>query len=235
MLYICIFIFIAIYKYMFPTSFFINVFYFGTIFFIFYKKIICKRSKKLCSFVKLSLILGAIIWSLGFFIILKDIYQNKNAVKKVDYLIVLGAAIDKDQPRDSLKARLNTAFIYYKKYPDTIFIVSGGQGKDEEYSESFVMKKYLLSKGVPEKNIIEENRSKTTLENLEFSRLLTKGERDVGVVSNSFHLYRVKFFAKKIGLEIEPIYAPTPFSTLLSSYLRESLAVLYYNVKYYCP
>lgn len=233
--YILVFVLIGIYKYIFPTSFFINIFFFGFLFFIFYKKFIYKRSRKLEILTNLVLSIGLIFWSLGFFIILRDIHVNKNSLKKLDYVIVLGAATNKDKPRESLKARLNTAIKYYKKYPTTIFIVSGGQGSDEEYSESFVMKKHLLSKGVPEKNIIEESNSSTTLENLKFSKELTNNSNSIGVISNSFHLYRVKFFAKKMGLKIDAIYAPTPFSTLLSSYLRESLAVLYYNIKFYCP
>lgn len=232
---IYIFIFIIIYKCLFPTSFFINIIFFVFLFYLFYKKFIYKKYKKLENLLIFLLSFVIIIWCFGISIILKDIYFNKNKIQKFDYIIILGASTKKDKPNASLKARLDTALNLYKKCPTTIFITSGGKGKDEEYTESFVMKKYLISKGVPSKNIIEENNSKTTLENLIFSKKIIKDSNSIGVISNSFHIYRIKFFIKKMGLKIEPIYAPTPFSTLVSSYLRESLAIIYYNIKFYCP
>ncbi|MGL5089245.1 MAG: YdcF family protein, partial [Cetobacterium sp.] len=77
--------------------------------------------------------------------------------------MILGAGLRRDQPKKVLKYRLDKAVEYYKKYPNTIFIVSGGQGKDEIVSESKAMKKYLIKNSVLNKNIIEENKSKTTL------------------------------------------------------------------------
>ena len=45
-----------------------------------------------------------------------------------DYLIVLGAAVHGDTPSLSLVERLEAAKDYLIKHPDTVVIVSGGQG-----------------------------------------------------------------------------------------------------------
>ncbi|MGL4998811.1 MAG: YdcF family protein [Cetobacterium sp.] len=144
----------------------------------------------------------------------------------------MGAGLRRDQPKKVLKYRLDKAVEYYKKYPDTIFIVSGGQGKDEIVSESKAMKKYLIKNSVLSKNIIEENKSKTTLENLTFSKkLIPKNIKSIGVISNDFHIYRVKFLAKNLDLKLNPIYANTPLKSKISLFTREALAVIYYKLK----
>ena len=52
----------------------------------------------------------------------------------LDYIIVLGAMVKEDGPSSILAARLNCALRYLEENPDTIVIVSGGQGKDEPFS-----------------------------------------------------------------------------------------------------
>ncbi|XZH18421.1 YdcF family protein (plasmid) [Clostridium perfringens] len=70
-----------------------------------------------------------------------------------------------------IKKRLDKAIVWYEKFnKKPIFIVSGSQGKDEIVSEAWAMKKYLINNGINEKNIIMEDKSTTTLENLKYSK-----------------------------------------------------------------
>ena len=39
----------------------------------------------------------------------------------------------------------------------------GGQGEDEQYSESYVMAKYLVENGIPQERIIQESKSSNTV------------------------------------------------------------------------
>ena len=50
------------------------------------------------------------------------------------------------------------------------FVPSGGQGSDEVISESEAMKRYLLEQGYPEEQIIKEDKSVNTDQNICFSR-----------------------------------------------------------------
>ena len=49
----------------------------------------------------------------------------------LDYIIVLGAQVRKDGPSPVLKYRLDKAVEYLNENPDTVCIVSGGQGSNE--------------------------------------------------------------------------------------------------------
>ena len=56
-----------------------------------------------------------------------------------DYLIVLGAAVYKDQPSLTLVRRLEGALDYLETYPDSVAIVSGGMGPGETVTEAQAM------------------------------------------------------------------------------------------------
>ena len=62
------------------------------------------------------------------------------------------------------------------------------------------MGEYLAEHGIEEDRIFREDRSRTTKENLEFSRAYIEDPGAwVGIVSNNFHLYRAVCYAKRQG------------------------------------
>lgn len=70
----------------------------------------------------------------------------------LDYIIVLGAQVRKDGPSPVLKYRLDKAVEYLNENPDTVCIVSGGQGSNEPWSEAeewhgICRKKELILRG----------------------------------------------------------------------------------------
>ena len=68
--------------------------------------------------------------------------ENQN----LDYLIVLGAQVRENGPSTILRYRLDAAISYLQENPETICIVSGGQGVNEPFSEAEGMLNYLVSK-----------------------------------------------------------------------------------------
>ena len=54
----------------------------------------------------------------------------------LDYVIVLGAQVREDGPSVVLRYRLDRTFEYLETHPDTICILSGGQGSNEPFSEA---------------------------------------------------------------------------------------------------
>ena len=199
---------------------------------IIYKNIALKANKnKFFKFLKKICKLGYCLFFFSFIIvegiILKDILVNRNNSPKVKYLIVLGAGLKGDIPSEVLKYRLNKAVKYFKENPDTIFIVSGGQGKDELISEAEAMEIYLSERGIPIKNIIKEDKSTSTYENLKFSDKIIKEKEitgDIAVMSNSFHMYRVKMISKKLNFPLKTVYAKTPAIVFPNYMLREYFA-----------
>ncbi|AVQ27365.1 YdcF family protein [Fusobacterium ulcerans] len=199
---------------------------------IIYKNIVLKADKnKFFKFLKKICKLGYCLFFFSFIIvegiILKDILVNRNNSPKVKYLIVLGAGLKGDIPSEVLKYRLNKAVKYFKENPDTIFIVSGGQGKDELISEAEAMEIYLSERGIPIKNIIKEDKSTSTYENLKFSDKIIKEKEitgDIAVMFNSFHMYRVKMISKKLNFPLKTVYAETPAIVFPNYMLREYFA-----------
>lgn len=122
--------------------------------------------------------------------------------KNLDYIIVLGAQVREDGVSRVLKYRLDTAKEYLNENPDTICIVSGGQGANEPYPEAEVMADYLISQGIEKNRILLEDQSTNTVENIRNSRKLMRERYDgVGIVTNNFHVYRAVQIAKNQGLD----------------------------------
>ena len=121
------------------------------------------------------------------------------------------------------------AYEYAVNNPDTVIIVSGGQGSNEPATEASVMKEYLVSKGIDESRIIAEDKSTNTSENLQFSMALTDGLQDssVGIVSSEFHMFRALAIAKKCGYtDTYGIPARSVRLYLPNNMLRESIGIL---------
>ncbi len=74
-----------------------------------------------------------------------------------------------DTPSLSLVERMSAARDYMQTHPQTIAIVSGGQGSDENISEAEAMTAWLTDKGIDKSRIIAEDKATSTLENLENS------------------------------------------------------------------
>ena len=119
-----------------------------------------------------------------------------------DYIVVLGAQVWPAGPSLTLQYRLDTAAEYLGKNPETICIVSGGQGGNEPFSEAEGMAEYLLKKGIPENRILKESVSRNTVENIRLSMEAADlaGAECVGIVTNDFHICRSVGIARKQGL-----------------------------------
>ncbi len=154
-----------------------------------------------------------------------------------DAVIVLGAGIDGDKITRQLALRLDAAVEYHSANPDALIVVSGGMGPEEWVTEAFAMEQYLLSKGVPQANIIKEEASSSTYSNFSNSKRLLdeyfeeRGSADdytVVVITNSYHALRACMTAEKVGLDCRHVAAATPWYEAPVRYLRECLALIKY-------
>ena len=109
----------------------------------------------------------------------------------LDYIIVLGAKVNGTTPGGALRNRIQVAYEYWQKNPDTLIIASGGQGSDEGMSEAECIFTELTKKGVPADAILLEDKSTSTYENMQYSvKLFAKEQPRVGIVTNNFHIFR---------------------------------------------
>ncbi|MBS9803362.1 YdcF family protein [Bacillus cereus] len=163
------------------------------------------------------------------YIIYMTFRMNKVAREKLSYhspyVLILGAKLFGDRPSLSLQNRLDVALEYLFSHPEAKVIVSGGQGEDEDIPEAHSMRNYLMVHGIDESRILIEDQSTNTYENLKFSMDLYNVEHAV-VVSNTYHLYRTKIIAKRLGMKMEALAAETPMRSKRKMYVREYAAIM---------
>ena len=151
-------------------------------------------------------------------------------------VVVFGAAEYNGAPSPVLKARLDHAFDLEERRLAPLIITTGGSGGDRQFTEAGVGRDYLIQRGVAEARILADTRSITTYESVKAVALLL-GQRQLRtciVVSDGFHLYRIKLMFRSLGIEAyasadpdSPIEADSYQRTLYS--LREmALTSLWY-------
>lgn len=144
-----------------------------------------------------------------------------------DFLIVLGAQWKTNGPSDVLRRRLDRAVEYLAENPDTMVIVSGGQGGNEVITEAAGMRQYLIDAGIAEERILTEDKSTNTRENLAFSAgLFDRASSRTVIVTNNFHVFRALKIAEKQGYRAEGLAADSVVWMLPNNMLREFLGVL---------
>lgn len=150
------------------------------------------------------------------------------------YIIVLGAGVRGDTPSLSLRNRLDAALEYLREHPDCTAIVSGGQGEDENVSEARAMYDFLTAGGIAPERVLMEDRSTSTVENLSFSCELLRSlgvepsSAEIAVLSSEYHLYRARYLARGMGVELHGLAARTSKPVLMVNYfIREAFAVMY--------
>lgn len=166
-----------------------------------------------------------VIWVLTNKWMADGVYPQANGTN--EYAIILGAKVNGETPSLSLKYRLDAAIQYAELYPDVQFILSGGQGHDEDISEAEAMHRYLTEHGINSDRLIMEEQSTSTYENILFSKqLLDDTVSSITIISNDFHLYRAQYIAKKLELQTDVVAAKTPKIVESKSRFRERLALI---------
>ena len=157
-----------------------------------------------------------------------------NPKESADYMVVLGAKVREDGPSISLWDRIYGAYDYLQSHPDTIAIVSGGQGLDEPMTEAQAMYDELVRLGIDPERVWMEDKATSTWENLTFSLNLIEaktGQRpqQLGVLSSEYHLFRASLFAKACNVDFIGIPARTSRpSQMINHFMREVAGVWHY-------
>ncbi|MBR3254679.1 MAG: YdcF family protein [Clostridia bacterium] len=150
-----------------------------------------------------------------------------------DFIIILGTRMKDDGSLTPiLKARVDKAIEFAKEQKeqsgkDIIFIPSGGQGKDEIMSEAEAMKTYLLKNGIKEENIIIENQSKNTLQNMKFSKNIINEINENGKIAfatTNYHVFRSGVIANNQGIDCEGMGSNTKWYFYTNALIREFIA-----------
>lgn len=158
--------------------------------------------------------------------------MSSKGPENLDYVIILGAAVNGSKPSGALEKRIATAYEYLKENPGTRAVASGGQGAGEEISEAECIAGELIKRGISPERIYLEDRSATTAENMRFSyKIIGSPDKKVGIVTSDFHVYRSLCTARKAGFsQVYGIAAPYSEIMRLHYAVREFAAFI---VDYY--
>ena len=145
---------------------------------------------------------------------------------KLDYVVVLGAGLIGDKVTPLLASRIEKGIAIYQKHPGSKLIMSGGQGPDELMAEGQAMADYALEQGIPAEDIVIENQSTNTEENLKFSYALMKPGSRFALVTNYYHVFRALLLARKLKIKCIGYGARTKFYFSLNAFIREFVGYL---------
>lgn len=155
-------------------------------------------------------------------------HSQKNEMDTFEnYVLVLGAKANNGNLSKTLINRLDTTVEYLNKHKTAKAILCGGKENNNELSQAEYMQKYLIEKGIAKERLITETSSKNTYENIKFAlEKLDKKPSEIMVISSSYHLFRAKFILYRFGILARTVPAKTPGGAILSSYIRETFAVV---------
>lgn len=154
----------------------------------------------------------------------------------VDYVVMLGSGlIGGERVPPLLASRLRKGLEIHDRQVarggrPPVLLTSGGQGPDEKLPEAAAMAGWLTANGAPADRVRREDRSRSTDQNLRYSRAIMAAE-DPGyrcvVVTNNFHAFRAALTARRTGVNGQVLGSPTARYFWPSATIREFVAVLW--------
>jgi len=199
-----------------PLNILLTIAFIIILFFFFNKKKIIKCFSLL--FIFLFIFFG--IYSLPYFLLnkLEDyIKPSKISYSQLTGVVVLGGGIEqglvsKERNEASLSEhaeRLTKAVEIFKKNPRVIILFSGSGGplkQQQGWSDSDNTRKFFIEQGVREENLIFENQSRNTFENVKYSKKILEDKKgNWGLITSASHMARSFMVFKKNGIILEPI------------------------------
>jgi uncharacterized SAM-binding protein YcdF (DUF218 family) len=179
------------------------------------------------------------IFLLGYMFRVADQIERQSLVDEsqpADVILVMGAAEYRGHPSPVLKGRLNHAYLLYLKHLAPYILTTGGAGGDPEFTEGGVARAYLVTLGVPAEAIITQAVGSTTVQSLDaaIETMRRMNLHSCIVVSDGYHIYRVKRVLEAQGIKVYGSPRP-PAGSLTKSelrwlYLKQALGFMLWQV-----
>ncbi len=162
-------------------------------------------------------------------------FADSSGTGNADAAVVLGAAVWGDRPSPVFRERINHAVTLYREGRVRKIIFTGAPDSGNEPSESLAAMKYAINAGVPVRDILIEEKSRTTEENLTYALVLSRehGLKTLLVVSDPLHMKRAMMIARDIGMDARQAPTPTTRVRGVGSRLRFLSRELYFYLSYH--
>ena len=144
-------------------------------------------------------------------------YSSIDEKRQADAAIILGAAAWYKRPSPVFEERIRHGLWLYENGYVKKLVMTGGKSLRAPYSEAYVARRFALKKHIPVDDILIEEDSHNTYENLANAKKLMEkhGLRSAIIVSDPFHMKRAMSIAE--DLDIEAYSSPTPTTRYESS------------------
>ncbi len=150
------------------------------------------------------------------------IYNDVQQAPGADVVIVPGAAVlGNAVPAPIFRDRADAAIALYKAGKVTKILVSGDNSA-VSHNEVNPARRYLIGKGIPDQDIFLDHAGFDTYSSMYRARAIF-GVSSAIITTQSFHLPRAVFIARRLGIEAYGLNADVGH-ILLRNYLREVLA-----------
>jgi uncharacterized SAM-binding protein YcdF (DUF218 family) len=132
--------------------------------------------------------------------------------RRVDAIVVMGAAHYGSRPSPVFQARLDHAVDLFAEGVAPHVIVTGGKLEGDTFTEGEVARAYLVARGIPAEAILAETTGRDTVESLtNVASLMEEAGLDTAMlVSDRTHMLRTLLIAGDLGFEA--CGSPTPSS-----------------------
>lgn len=180
-------------------------------------------NQTLCAIIALCILLLIILMMRGVYAAGRTTADREQAV------IVLGCKVRGSEPSAALVKRTDAAYRFLLGNPDSVAILSGGQGKGENISEAECMQKLLCDRGILKDRLIPEERSTSTDENIRFSMEIMEQlgiKKDVAIATSEYHQKRAGLISRRYGLQTGAVSSRTKPTLLPTFLLRECFALV---------
>jgi uncharacterized SAM-binding protein YcdF (DUF218 family) len=184
----------------------------------------------------LKVLVIAIVLAIGFTALRIYRFSGTSSDTQADAAVVLGAAVWSQGVSPVFRERINHAIDLYRRRQVHKIIFTGGQGNANEPTEAAAARMYAIENGISQSDILIEQRSHTTYENLVYAKQLADvhGLKKVLIVSDPMHMKRAIAMAQDVGLDAYPSPTTTTrytgFRSQMSELTRETFYYLGYSI-----
>jgi uncharacterized SAM-binding protein YcdF (DUF218 family) len=161
-------------------------------------------------------------------------YGSKSVDINADAAVVLGAAVWTNDVSPVFRERINHAIELYRRGKVRKLIFTGGQGNQNEPTEAAAARAYALANGIPLQDILVEQQSHTTYENVVYAKQLVNANnlKKLLIVSDPMHMKRAMTMAADVGLDAYPSPTPTTKYQSLRAQMTELARETFYYLGY---
>jgi len=128
---------------------------------------------------------------------------NDDQARPAEAIVVFGTAQYNGIPSPVLAARLDHAIELYRRDLAPVIVVTGGNQPGDQFTEATASANYLMQRGVPDDDVLREVSGTSSWQSLASvaNFLEDRSIREVLLVSDPFHSFRIRAMASELGLD----------------------------------